>query len=441
MNPTLKNLSIVVLLIFFLTGCAAQSSNGTLAASGTVETTQVVIASEISGKVLEVLVEEGDTVSTGDVLIRLDDSLLQAQRSVAAASLETAEAAAATADAAVASAQAQYDTALANALNAEKASRLQDWMRDAPGDFEQPAWFFNREEQLDSAETSVQSAQAQLNDAIEKLDFIESKAASEAFIESERALSDARTIYLLAEQLLDSASDARDGALLDEAQAILDDALTELEDAQNAYDENLTTEGADDVLQARARVLVAQELYDLAQDHLRSLQTGELSPGVVAAQKVLEQAQAAADQAHTAVNQAQASLDLLDVQLSRTVITATTDGVVLNRMVEPGGMAISGGSALVLGHLDELTLTVYVPEDRLGEISLGQPATVTVDSFPGEVFDATVSQIASEAEFTPRNVQTVEGRTATVFAVELELADTNGRLKPGMPADVTFGQP
>jgi len=63
---------------------------------------------------------------------------------------------------------------------------------------------------------------------------------------------------------------------------------------------------------------------------------------------------------------------------------------------------------------------------------------VTVDSFPGETFTTTVSHIAEQAEFTPRNVQTIEGRTSTVFAIKLQVQDPDGKLKPGMPADVTF---
>jgi len=63
---------------------------------------------------------------------------------------------------------------------------------------------------------------------------------------------------------------------------------------------------------------------------------------------------------------------------------------------------------------------------------------VTVDSHPGVVFAATVVHIADEAEFTPRNVQTVEGRRATVYAVKLDVPNPDGQLKPGMPADVTF---
>jgi hypothetical protein len=94
---------------------------------------------------------------------------------------------------------------------------------------------------------------------------------------------------------------------------------------------------------------------------------------------------------------------------------------------------------ITLGQLGQLKITVYVPEDRYGGIDLGETARVTVDSFPGEAFSATVVHIADQAEFTPRNVQTAEGRKTTVFAVELEIENPEGMLKPGMPADVCFG--
>ena len=83
---------------------------------------------------------------------------------------------------------------------------------------------------------------------------------------------------------------------------------------------------------------------------------------------------------------------------------------------------------------------VYVPEDQYGEIMLGDSAVVSVDSFPDEFFDAVVTRIADQAEYTPRNVQTEEDRKTTVFAVELSVEDLGGKLKPGMPADVTFGE-
>jgi HlyD family secretion protein len=112
--------------------------------------------------------------------------------------------------------------------------------------------------------------------------------------------------------------------------------------------------------------------------------------------------------------------------------------VVLTRASEPGSVVGAGSVVFTLGQLDRLTITVYVPEPRMGEVTLGMTATVMVDAFPGESFQAKVTYISDVAEFTPRNVQTVEGRKATVFAVTLTVTDGGGTLKPGMPADVTF---
>jgi len=95
---------------------------------------------------------------------------------------------------------------------------------------------------------------------------------------------------------------------------------------------------------------------------------------------------------------------------------------------------------MVVSQLSPVTVTVYVPEDRYGQIDLGQSVTVSVDSFPGQAFNGTVLWISSEAEFTPRNVQTVSGRKATVYAVKIEVPNESDLLKPGMPADVSFGR-
>ena len=132
--------------------------------------------------------------------------------------------------------------------------------------------------------------------------------------------------------------------------------------------------------------------------------------------------------------------NLIELQLKRCVVTAPTSGVVLALNVEPGELVSAGSVVLTLGQLSEVNLTVYIPEDRYGEIALGQTARVTVDSFPGQEFLAKVVRIADQAEFTPRNVQTVEGRRNTVFAIELSIENADGRLKPGMPADVDFTQ-
>ena len=146
----------------------------------------------------------------------------------------------------------------------------------------------------------------------------------------------------------------------------------------------------------------------------------------------------ALDQAKSALAQAEANLDLIDAQMSKLTVNAPMDGVILTRNVEPGEFVQPGAAALTVGDVTNLTITVYVPENRYGEVSLGQVVDVTVDSFPGVTFSATVIQIAQKAEFTPRNVQTVEGRSATMFAIKLKVENSEGKLKPGMPADVVF---
>jgi HlyD family secretion protein len=129
---------------------------------------------------------------------------------------------------------------------------------------------------------------------------------------------------------------------------------------------------------------------------------------------------------------------LLDEQIDRLNVKAPGDGVVLTRAIEPGEVAMPGGALVVVGDLSRLSLTVYLPEDRYGAVRVGDQARVTVDSFPGQAFTGTVQRVADQAEFTPRNVQTPAGRRTTVFAVKLALANPEGKLKPGMPADVVF---
>jgi HlyD family secretion protein len=239
--------------------------------------------------------------------------------------------------------------------------------------------------------------------------------------------------------VFDSTNGASDSQeLRDAAQVVLDESKIDLEDAQKDYDDALTTDDAKDVLEARARAVIAQEIYDSAADNLRALQTGADSQAVVTAGKVLEQARAALNQAQSAVRTAEANLALIDAQMSKLTVYAPMDGVVLTRNVEPGEFVQPGAVALTLANLGDLTITVYVPEDQYGNISLGQSATVAVDSFPSETFDAAVSHIADKAEFTPRNVQTVEGRSSTVYAIKLKVTDPQGKLKIGMPADVVF---
>jgi multidrug resistance efflux pump len=120
-------------------------------------------------------------------------------------------------------------------------------------------------------------------------------------------------------------------------------------------------------------------------------------------------------------------------------ITSPLDGTVLERLIEPSEMVVSGSTVLVIAPLDQLYLKIYVPENQYGQISLGEGLPIRVDSFPGQTFNGHVSNISDKAEFTPRNVQTTDSRQTTVYAIKLDLDPSGGKLKPGMPADVIFG--
>lgn len=481
--PILLVLILASVGIWYFTRPARDGEAGPLQASGTVEAVQVVVGPEIAGRVAEVLVEEGETVDAGDVLLRLDDDLLSSQRrradtavesarasqetaktgvDLAKASLEAAKAALETVKAGVEAAQVNSQMVTNEAHLVEQSGRTTAWKQSKPGEFDQPVWYFEKDEQIAAAQAEVDSAKASLDNERANLNAVRADASNGKLVEAEDRLSKARTAFLVAKEVLDRANAQSDEALRDYANTLYDAAKTELDAAQSSYDNLLSSKEYDDVLEARARVVVAQERYQTARDRLNQMLTGEESLAVKAAEVALKQAESAVAQAEagvaqaevgvsqaearmaqakTAVEQAQAELDLIDVQIDKLTVKSPASGLVLVRNVEPGEVIQPGGSALTIGKLERLTITVYIPEDRYGQIKVGDRARVTVDSFPGKTFDASVVRVADRAEFTPRNVQTEEGRRTTVFAVELEVTSPQGDLKPGMPADVDFGLP
>jgi multidrug resistance efflux pump len=409
-----------------------------LTASGTIEAIEVTISPEIGGKIAEVSVDEGAPVKAGEVLFRLDDKLLQAQRAVTTASLDLTRAAASTAGAALATAQANYNLALNAARLESAATRTLDWSAGNPTGYTLPGGYFSRADEIAAAQAEVEAARSASEAAQDSLLAFLADPTNADFVAVERRLVNARAASFVAQDVLKRANAANNSDLREAAQSAYDTTKTELEDAQAAYDSLKDAAAAGNIATARADLSAARERMESAQDRLLALQTGEDSPKVTVALAVLHQAQAAADQAALAATQAEASLALIDTQIAKMTITAPADGTILTSSIQPGEIIAPSASAMTLGRLDNLTITVYVPEDHYGELSLGQSATVMVDSFPGETFIATVSHIAEQAEFTPRNVQTIEGRTSTVFAIKLQVQDPAGKLKPGMPADVTF---
>lgn len=473
-RPPLPAIIVIALLVivssYFIVTQLLENDNGALTASGTIETTIVNVSPETAGKIKDVLAEEGQPVKTGDPLLVLDDSLLAAQRRVAQSGVDSARSALLTAQSAHDLAQAQYDAALTAARAQEGAQRLRDWSKRTPDWFEQPNWYFSRDEQIAAAQAEVERSLRALQQSQANVDGVIKNLNNADFVEAEARLSDARMSYLIAKSVNDHAQMtggkvspedvtadispfapstyrvkiaiakdmSGDSDILNVSNDSLDSAEAELDEAEKAYKELLTTEAADRVLQARAELSVAQERYEVAQDTLSRLQTGEYSPQVKISAMGLEQAKTALNQAESAVEQAESNLALLDTQMTKLTVYAPMDGIILTRNAEPGEFVQPGAVAFALADLNEITITVYVPEDRYGQISLGEQADVTVDSFPGETFTAEVIQIADQAEFTPRNIQTVEGRSSTVYAIKLSVTNSDGKLKIGMPADVVF---
>lgn len=436
-------LTVVALAVaWYLVSSRNSAAASRLKASGTVEAASVDLAAEQSGMVVQVLVEKGQPVREGQALLILDDELLQGQRARVAAALQAAEANLAIAQSGLESAQAGLNSARVN---------------------------------LEAAQANVESQRLPVLKALDDLDInapaMRGEAARNVAI-ANRAVRDA--VYLLDNYTVSSLQSNLTPAegitltkkMLDEARAAFepyrfyphnDDRRKQLKEAldkaQSEYDSAVRR------IELAAAVEAAESRLRKAEDDLAKLQDGPnpqdvaiLEAQLKAIEIMARQAQAAVDSTAVAVQaaedrqaaakaalaQAQAELDLIDTQIGKLTIVSPIDGIVLEKNIEAGEVAQMGAPVMTVGRLTKLLITVYLPEDAYGAISLGQVAQVTVDSFPGRTFQATVTRIADQAEFTPRNVQTVEGRRNTVFAIELSIDNPESLLKPGMPADVVF---
>ena len=429
---------LVIVVLLTTVSCAPVESEA-LQASGQIEATEVSISPELSGRVTDVYVSEGYSVQMGDPLLKLDDSLLQSEKQSAQAALDSANAQVDAAHTALDAAQLQYDLTLDAALAEESATRIEIWDQTKPSEFDQPIWYFSKAERLKATQAEVDSAKEALDDAMAKLEDTESKAGSSEFLEIEAVLAQARIAFQNSKDVLESTNGTSDSqALRDAAQVIYDEKKIDLDDAQKEYDDALTTDGAKDVIEARADAVIAQETYDSALDKLRTLQTGENSPMVRTAAAAIDQAQAQLALAESNVAAVQANLDTLNTQMNKLIVHSPMDGVILTRSIHVGEVAQAGGTTMVIADLNNLTITVYLSEDRYGEVNVGDEVSFTTDSFPNKTFTAVVTRIADQAEYTPRNVQTKEERQTTVYAIELKVDNSDGSLKPGMPVDVTF---
>jgi HlyD family secretion protein len=213
--------------------------------------------------------------------------------------------------------------------------------------------------------------------------------------------------------------------IVDEGQRVKKgDRLAALDSAEM---EHIVAQNSAAVAVVEAEQERARKDYDRA---VALVESGVLPP------QQLDTAKKSYDSAVAQLRQARSALSASRDRLRDMVVLAPVSGVILRKNSEVGETVAAGAAVYSLGDLENPWIKVYVKEDKLGLVKLGQRAEVMTDSFPKKTYFGTVTTISSEAEFTPKNVQTKEERVKLVFALKVSVKNENEELKPGMPADV-----
>ena len=139
--------------------------------------------------------------------------------------------------------------------------------------------------------------------------------------------------------------------------------------------------------------------------------------------------------AQASLKEAAANLGMSRVNLDYTILHAPTAGVITVRQAELGEVVVPGTPVVTLADLDHIWLRAYLADTDLGRIRWGQDAVVSTDTYPGKQYHGRISFISSEAEFTPKSVQTYKERVTLVYRIKIDVDNPNHELKPGMPAD------
>lgn len=202
--------------------------------------------------------------------------------------------------------------------------------------------------------------------------------------------------------------------------------------------------GRIDSAEASEGVTVSKgDVLFLIDDELLQLQVDQAKAGLKAAKAALKQAKdddeskATIAAAQARVDQAEAAVKMAQTQAGYAEVTSPIDGVVTALAAHVGENASPGKSLASVADLSKLHVSVYVAETQIGQVNIGDSATVTADGSAAE-FPGTVTFIASEAEFTPNSIETQDQRTKLVYEVRVVIDDPNDYLKPGMPADVAI---
>ncbi|MFO7918615.1 MAG: HlyD family efflux transporter periplasmic adaptor subunit [Anaerolineae bacterium] len=446
-----------------------RSRDEELTASGNIEGEEITVASEDGGRVREVLVKKGDTVTEDHVVLQLDRELPLSQQEQAEASVSRAEAA-------LRAARAQLEQARAGARPQEVAMAESELSSSEASQAAARA-------QLESAQGEQEMARARRQAARGELDAARAdQKSAAAALERLRAGASAEEIAVAerrvkaAENDLWGAQAQRDAicghvnleyteADCDGAEAAVGAAWEQVRIAELQLQELRAGAHGEDIAAAEARVAqaragvevarasvgaseaavtIAEAAVDAAETNVEMAKSqaegAEASLDLTRAgvrDEEIEMLEAQVQEAEAGLAQAQAALRASKIRMERTTLRAPMEGTVVDLLVHDGELAAPNSPLLTLVNLDELTLTVYVPQADVGLVSLHQEVEVTVDAYE-DAFIGRVSHIASQAEFTPERVQTPEERVHMVFAVEISLDNPERRLKSGMPADAVF---
>ena len=376
-------LIIAIVMAWRLFVKPANDSN-TLRVSGNIEVTDARLGFKIAGRLETCFVAEGDTIPQGGLLAQMENQdqkigLLLAQANLDRARSVFSELVAGSRPEEILLAEAKVVAARQMLLELTRGSRNQE-IESARSD-------------LDTALAEAKSAESQRVKA--KEDHERFSILYKGKNASQRDFELYRTQYEVAQNKLAQAN-------------------SRVNTARQAL--SLRKEGprAEQIERARAGLSQAEAEFALVKIGPRK--------------EKLDQARALVDQAEQTLNQAKQ-------QLSYTKLFAPVGGVILTRSAEPGEYLNPSTPVVTLGDLDHPWLRAFINEKDLGRIRLKDKVEVTIDSFPDKKYRGVLSFISSQAEFTPKSVQTFEERVKLMFRIKIDLANPDGELKQGMPAD------
>jgi HlyD family secretion protein len=349
--------------------------------SGNLELTQVDISFKMAGRVIDRKVTEGDWVKRGDLIATLDPVIYRQQKVRDEASVASALSNYQQLETAIAYQKAtlESDIAMRSAELGQATAKLEELLNGS------------RKQDIQQTDAAVADAKAQLEFA--RLDWERSQRLFKDEDISKQQYDQARTKY-------------------DSAQAML---------RQAEEKHSLVKEGPrqEDIAAARADVARAKAAVATAEANRLELKRKE------------QQLVAGKDE----VDRSRAQVGISEAQLADTEVNTPIDGVVLVKSAEPGEVLGAGTTVVTIGDLEHPWLRAYINETDLGRIKLGQKVKLSTDSFPGKVYWGKIAYIASEAEFTPKQIQTKEERVKLVYRIKIEVDNSNHELKDNMPVD------